>query len=110
MLLLNNYKFGLCTSISESGPLVVLEYFVSGLPFIAFKTGGICEILFKYVPEYFMDDFVLENWIERYKLLEKDYQRIPKELIDRVINTEFNSELYADKLMDIYKKCRKADS
>jgi len=110
MLLLNNYQFGLCTSISESGPLVVLEYFVSGLPFIAFKTGGISEILFKYVPEYFMDDFVLENWIDRYKVLEKDYQRIPQELIDRVINTEFNSELYADRLMEIYKKCRKADS
>ena len=110
MSLLNNYKFGLCTSISESGPLVVLEYFVSGLPFIAFKTGGISEILYKYVPEYFIDDFVLENWIDRYKLLEKDYQRIPQELIDRVINTEFNSKLYADKLMEIYKKCRKADS
>jgi glycosyltransferase involved in cell wall biosynthesis len=106
----DNCKFGIFTSPMETGPLVVLEYFVSGLPFIAFKTGGISDILFKYVPEYFMDDFVLENWIDRYKLLLKDYQRIPQELIDRVINTEFNSKLYAEKLMEIYKKCRKADS
>jgi glycosyltransferase involved in cell wall biosynthesis len=108
--LLHNYKFGLCTSISESGPLVVLEYFVSGLPFIAYKTGGISEILYKYVPEYFMNDFILDNWIERYKGLEKDYKRIPEELIAKVLKTEFNNEVYANKLMDIYKKCTKADS
>jgi glycosyltransferase involved in cell wall biosynthesis len=107
--LLHNYKFGLCTSVSESGPLVVLEYFISGLPFIAYKTGGISEILFKYVPEYFMEDFELDNWINRYELLAKNYKRIPEELIEKVLNTHFNSEIYAEKLMGIYKKCAKAD-
>jgi glycosyltransferase involved in cell wall biosynthesis len=105
----DNCKFGVFTSPMETGPLVVLEYFVSGLPFIAYKTGGISEILYKYVPEYFMDDFILDNWIERYKELEKDYKRIPEELIAKVLKTEFNNEVYANKLMDIYKKCTKAD-
>ena len=87
----------------------MLEYFISGLPFIAYKTGGISEILFKYVPEYFMEDFELDNWINRYELLAKNYKRIPEELIEKVLNTHFNSEIYAEKLMGIYKKCAKAD-
>jgi glycosyltransferase involved in cell wall biosynthesis len=102
---LNDFKFGLCTSISESGPLVILEYFVAGLPFLSYKTGGIADILNKYVPEYFIDSFEINDWIERYNQLSQNYQRIPKDLIEAVLEKEFNRDVYANKLMEIYTKC-----
>jgi len=102
---LNDFKFGLCTSISESGPLVILEYFVAGLPFLSYKTGGIADILYKYVPEYFLDSFEISDWIERYNQLSQNYQRIPKDLIKLVLEREFNRDVYANKLMEIYTKC-----
>ena len=67
--LLGRYKIGLFCSISESGPLVLLEYFVQGLPFIAYRTGGISDVLFKYVPQYFMDTFDMDRWVEKYQQL-----------------------------------------
>ena len=101
----DNFQFGLCTSISESGPLVILEYFVAGLPFLSYKTGGIADILHKYVPEYFLDSFEISDWIERYNQLSQNYQRIPKDLIKLVLEREFNRDVYANKLMEIYTKC-----
>ncbi len=103
--ILSEYKFGLCTSISESGPLVILEYFIAGLPFLSYKTGGIADILAKYVPQYFLDNFEIQEWKARYNLLNENYHRIPKDLIDHVIETEFNRQVYAEKLLNIYNQC-----
>ncbi len=108
--LLDKYKFGLCTSFSESGPLVILEYFIAGLPFLSYRTGGIADVLYQYVPEYFMDTFEMQDWIERYEALNSNYKRIPQELIDRVIEKEFNQDVYANSLLEIYNKCLKNDS
>jgi glycosyltransferase involved in cell wall biosynthesis len=102
---LNEFKFGLCTSLSESGPLVILEYFVAGLPFLSYKTGGIADVLYKYVPEYFLDTFELNDWIDRYEQLNRNYKRIPFELIEKVLEKEFNREEYAHKSIDIYTRC-----
>jgi glycosyltransferase involved in cell wall biosynthesis len=105
--LLQKYKFGLCTSFSESGPLVILEYFIAGLPFLSYRTGGIADVLYQYVPEYFMDTFEMQDWIERYEALNSNYKRIPRELIDLVIEKEFNQGVYANSLLEIYNKCLK---
>ena len=105
--ILNRYKFGLCTSISESGPLVILEYFIAGLPFLSYRTGGIADVLFRYVPEYFIETFEMQDWIERYEALNRNYKRIPQDLIDRVIEKEFNQDVYTNSLLEIYNKCLK---
>jgi glycosyltransferase involved in cell wall biosynthesis len=104
------FKFGLCTSVSESGPLVILEYFVAGLPFLSYKTGGIADVLYKYVPQYFLENFEINDWIKRYETLNQNYQRIPAGLIERVLDIEFNRDVYANKLLEIYSKCLKSAS
>jgi glycosyltransferase involved in cell wall biosynthesis len=78
---------------------------VAGLPFLSHKTGGIAEILSKYVPEYFLENFDLEKWKERYNFLNENYQRIPRGLIEEVLEKEFNREVYAEKLLHIYRNC-----
>jgi glycosyltransferase involved in cell wall biosynthesis len=56
-LILPNFDFALMVSKNESGPLVLLEYLLCGVPFIAYKTGGISDILCKYYPDFFINNF-----------------------------------------------------
>ena len=46
--------FAVMPSRSESGPLVLVEYLVCGLPFVAFKVGGISERISKFLPDSFV--------------------------------------------------------
>jgi glycosyltransferase involved in cell wall biosynthesis len=104
--ILSDYSLGLCTSKSESGPLVVLEYFISGIPFLSLKTGGVSEILYNYIPECFMDDLNFQSWVDRILFLESTNFSIPKELIKKVIKKEFDREEYKDRLIKIYEEIR----
>jgi glycosyltransferase involved in cell wall biosynthesis len=102
---LKDYKFGICTSISESGPLVLLEYLTNGLPFLSVKSGGISEVLAHYLPEYFLDGFVMKDWLDRYNFLNDNYSRINKDLVNLIITKEFSRDNYLNKLLSIYHLC-----
>jgi glycosyltransferase involved in cell wall biosynthesis len=104
--ILKDYKFGICTSISESGPLVLLEYLINGLPFLSVKSGGIAEVLAHYLPEYFLDGFVMKDWLDRYKILNDNYSRINHETVNLIIAKEFSRDKYLDKLLSIYHLCQ----
>lgn len=104
--ILKDYRFGIFTSFSESGPLVLLEYLMSGLPFLAVKSGGISDVLSNYLPEYFLDDFVMKDWIDRYHLLNDNYSRINKEIISLILSKEFSRDNYLHKLLSIYELCQ----
>lgn len=100
---LPNYKLGLFTSFNESGPLVLLEYLVSGIPFVSTKVGSIGHILYNYYPDFFIDNYDISNWRERvYYLLEGDYV-VDQDKVNYIFNKHFNREEYFKKLVDIYK-------
>jgi glycosyltransferase involved in cell wall biosynthesis len=96
------YDIGIFTSISESGPLVILEYLLCGLPFISYKSGGIADIISKYFPEFFIETFEEAAWVERIKYLMSNPPKINLELINEIIDTEFNREVYLLKLKSLY--------
>jgi glycosyltransferase involved in cell wall biosynthesis len=102
--LLSRFKFGLCTSISESGPLVVMEYLMAGIPFLAYKVGGMSDAIAEYFPEYFIENFNREEWIDR--IAEIENNPIPKEIyeerMNRLLEEKFNAEQYKAQLMEIY--------
>jgi len=51
--ILKSVDFALITSRSESGPLVLIEYMASGLPFVATKVGDISNHVAKLnIPEF----------------------------------------------------------
>lgn len=51
--LMKSVDFALIPSISESGPLVLIEYMAAGLPFVATKVGGISQRVAELnVPEF----------------------------------------------------------
>jgi glycosyltransferase involved in cell wall biosynthesis len=102
--ILQKHKFGLCTSISESGPLVVLEYLMAGIPFLAYKVGGMSEAISEYFPEYFIDNLNLNNWIKKIKELEENPIQIDlyNERISRLLMDKFDPEDYKIRLNQIY--------
>ncbi len=99
---IGKYKLGIFTSLSESGPLVILEYLLCGIPFLAYKTGGIAEILFKYYPDFFMDNFDENLWKQRIvELLENDVV-VDREYVLSIIEKEFSRDTYLKRLKQIY--------
>lgn len=98
--ILSNFKLGLHTSFSESGPLVLIEYLANGLPFLAYETGEVAKILKPYFPEYFIDNFDVDKWVERIEMLIETPKKT--HLINEVFEKYFNKKDYYQKLKDIY--------
>jgi glycosyltransferase involved in cell wall biosynthesis len=98
------YSFGLCTSISESGPMVLIEYLMSGTPFIAYRTGEIAEHIHKFFPEFFMDNWDIVEWKIRYNQI-VNYNLNTEENILKIkilLTKYFNADAYEEGLADIY--------
>lgn len=99
-IIMSKSKFGLHTSKSETGPLVLIEYLAQGLPFLAYETGEVAKILKPHFPEYFIDNFELEQWKERLDLIlsaPPDRQKMTK-----VFELYFGEKQYFEKLENIY--------
>lgn len=96
---LGRYKLGLMTSVSESGPLVLIEYLAQSLPFVAHNTGEVANMISDELP-FFLDDFNLEKWLEK----------ITQVLNDDSINLTdfyykfFSPSSYTNKCLEIYKR------
>jgi glycosyltransferase involved in cell wall biosynthesis len=96
----SNFKLGLHTSVSESGPLVLIEYLAQGLPFLAYETGEVAKVLKPYFPEYFIDNFDVDKWIERIEMLIETPKN--SQFMDEVFEKHFSKKQYYQKLKDIY--------
>jgi len=70
--ILNNYHFGLHMSKKETGPLVLLEYLSQGLPFLSFMTGQVSKKINRDFPSFFINDFIIDNWVEKTLNLKTD--------------------------------------
>lgn len=95
---LNEFKIGLMTSKSESGPLVLIEYLAQSLPFISYNTGSVSNVLADELPDSFVDSFELSEWKKKLILISKsqiDY----KSLYD----TYFSPSNYSQECIAIYK-------
>ena len=101
---LHKYSLGIFTSKSESGPLAILEYLLSGIPFVAYKTGGISDILCKYFPDFFVDSFNEALWINKISEFLVSPPVIDNAKVLDILNKEFNRDEYLNRLISIYEK------
>ena len=97
---LTNAKMGLHASMKETGPLVLIEYLAQGLPFLAYETGEVSQIIKKYYPEFFINNLNIEEWKRRILFIQnKNYNPID---LQNVYEEHFNQEIYYKNLMNIY--------
>jgi glycosyltransferase involved in cell wall biosynthesis len=98
--ILSSYDFGLYTSKSETGPLVLIEYLCKGIPFLSFDTGEVVKTVKKNYPLFVINNFDVKKWENRIDdLLIKKYDK--KEMV-KFYNENFSTEVYLDNLIKIY--------
>ena len=93
------FDFGMHTAISESGPLVLIEFLAQNLPFISYKTGYVSDILVDEIPDFFVDDFDTEKWI---KIINKN--NTTNQNLEYLFEKYFSPEKYVNECLKIYQK------
>lgn len=99
-VLLQDYRLGLHTSSSETGPLVIIEYLAQGLPFLAYHTGSAADRISNEFPEFFIRNFESAAWVERIGLLLSEKPDIEK--MNWVFEKYFSRDTYFQTCMQIY--------
>jgi len=98
-------NFGVIPSLSESGPLVLIEYIISGLPVIYSKVGEISNKLLKLnVPGAIrpdnLDDLVFE--LDKMIDLTSAEFKVRKKMGRKIAEDEFNINLKIDDFISVY--------
>jgi glycosyltransferase involved in cell wall biosynthesis len=97
---LNKYDFAVCTSKSESGPSVLLEFLAQEIPFLTYKTGEVTDFVEKKLPGFVIDSFVLEDWVKRTELI---LQKKDKYVFIKVFQEYWDRENFIEKNIYVYK-------
>jgi glycosyltransferase involved in cell wall biosynthesis len=96
---LSKYKLGLMTSVSESGPLILIEYLAQSLPFLAHRTGQVANLLKDDLP-FFMDDLDIDKWLDKIpSVLDYDTR-----YLTNYYNKFFSPTDYLNKCINIYER------
>ena len=99
--ILHKYDLGLCTSKSESGPLVLIEYLSRELPFVSYNTGEVLRQIGNQYPLFIIDSFEKKIWVERILDIFDNSSNHKKSLIN-IFNQYFSDKSYFNSLMAIY--------
>jgi glycosyltransferase involved in cell wall biosynthesis len=102
---LDNFQFGIHTSFSETGPLVLLEYLAHGLPFITADCGPVVNQIREELPGFIATSFNKEEWIHKIELLELE-NKIHRDNRNRqlrdIFTRKFSHQDYLEQCLEIY--------
>jgi glycosyltransferase involved in cell wall biosynthesis len=97
-----NYSLAIHTAHSETGPLVLLEYLARGIPFLAHATGEVAYVLKDELPDCFISQLDVAEWIER---IDKILQNPPApEKLKSLFEKYFGTKQYGQQCVAIYKQ------
>lgn len=102
---LANFKLGIHTALSETGPLVLLEYLAHGLPFITSDTGEVVNMIREEFPSFIASKFDEEEWGKLINVLENEIRVngvVLKQKLQNSFEEKFSAQRYLDKCMKIY--------
>jgi len=101
--LMQDFDIGLHTSYRESGPLAIAEYLAQKLPFVSYKTGEISCQVYSKLPEFFLESFDMQAWIER--ILEIVSRREDfMGRMDGVFESLFSPNQYFESCVEFYRR------
>lgn len=98
--ILGCYRMALHTAISETGPLVLLEYLKAGLPFLSYFTGEVARQLKTIMPELVLEHFDLPEWELRLNAMLHHPPESSE--LQAIFHTHFGPEKYLQGLIKIY--------
>lgn len=100
--LLHQFHLALHTALSESGPLVLIEYMAQGLPFITCNTGEVVEEIKNKLSIAVLYSFEKYEWINRIQTLIALPSEDLSKKFSNVYDHYFSAEAYYNKVMEIY--------
>ncbi|HCZ36521.1 MAG TPA: hypothetical protein DHV26_11420 [Cytophagales bacterium] len=100
-VLMNDFDLAFHTAYQESGPLVLIEYLAQQLPFIAYRTGEVATQIQEIIPDFFMDDFNTNHWIDRIQFVLKKRDSYKPQMA-AAFNSLYSSDAYYEKCINIY--------
>ena len=100
--LLANYDLGLHVSPEETGPLVLLEYFSQGIPFLSYKTGQVSKKANQNFPSFFIENFEISNWVEGTIKLRSSLENGFQERIKYYFYNNYSTEKFYNNCLNIY--------
>lgn len=98
---IGTFDLAIHTAYQESGPLVLIEYLAQQLPFVAYKTGEVSTQIESIIPEFFLNNFQVEQWVERIKTVlhqPRQYTKSMQEAFDSL----YSDKVYYTKSISIY--------
>ncbi|WP_136480586.1 glycosyltransferase [Cognatitamlana onchidii] len=97
---LKHYKLALHCALSESGPLVLIEYMAQNLSFLSYSTGEVYRTIGQKTPKLFIDTFNLSSWKQRVLELEtfNEYD------LNIIYSSSFSEKRYIKNCLAIYSK------
>lgn len=99
---LTHYQLALHSSKLEAGPLVLLEYLSQGVPFLSFKTGEVVEKIKEIFPQFIVNDFIYQTWINQFNILvTSDLEQVREKMIS-YFNSNISEKEYYKKCLKIY--------
>lgn len=100
-----NFKLGIHTALSETGPLVLLEFMAHGLPFIATNTGEVLNKIREELPTFIASTFDEEKWEKQIISLEDEIRcngEALRQKMQNLFNEKFSPQRYLDQCLKIY--------
>lgn len=102
--LLHRYHLALHTAVSESGPLVLIEYLAQQLPFITYATGEVAAQVQHDLPGMVVDHFNIPQWVGRIQaILQADQEQLRQHMA-ALFQQHYSPESYYQRCIEIYKK------
>jgi glycosyltransferase involved in cell wall biosynthesis len=93
-------NFAIMPSIEESGPLILIEYLLLKIPFLAHNVGDVTAKIGKYIPGQVLDNLNPTIWVNH--VFETSYEKAICEY-EKIYNLEFSNEVAYKKWIAIYK-------
>lgn len=98
---IGTFDLAIHTAYQESGPLVLIEYLAQQLPFVAYKTGEVSTQIESVIPEFFLNSFQVEQWIERIETILNN-PRCFYNRMRRTFESFYSEEEYFNRCISIY--------
>lgn len=100
--ILPQFDLALHTSLSESGPLVLIEYMAQGLPFITYETGEVVQQIKQEVPALIMQDFDINEWVKHIETVLLKDKKVLQLQLQNLFEKYYSADAYYEACMHIY--------
>lgn len=100
---LQKFHLAVHCAMSETGPLVALEYLNAQIPFVAYNTGEVAQDASLVFPFLIQKDFEIKNWLRNIKNILESRESLKEPLKEHFLK-HYSENAYTDKCVAIYEE------